>query len=428
MSQKRKDIESNEEDKPEKKKKKPSCAIPGGFPEYPVLQEVLKRYSWTTIKDPIFTPKYEPHLPSWKNIPTSVNPIDYFKCMVNQKLVDRMLYDSNKLDQFQNAAKLQSKEVYTYIGLILVSVVMGISNHPDLFSHGEYSYTYPGKGEAMGKDRFSVIHPHLTINLEKMRSILETNFLHHLSPGTFLTIDESRIKAKPTMHAGLSYNKEKPEKWAFEINTIGDTDTRYLLGMMPSKEATGEIALAQLIEKMPLDKDKHYHLTADSKFSNFAQLKRLKLIGIEATLCIKKGRLPSEVYKVGIANCLPPGLSRFATQEGIIAAAYHNKKIIQLATTFFDVQESPERRLQSERQDILDLYDDTKRGLDQFNQLATYFWHDHPHSSQQQSQQLGYISYALTNSYIMYTRNVKDPMSHRNYVKSIAKSLLVKNE
>ncbi|EGG15940.1 hypothetical protein DFA_09611 [Cavenderia fasciculata] len=269
---------------------------------------------------------------------------EFIESMITKSIVKEIVLFSNRTDAFcQDKPKLNVFEVYNYFALVFTSITLGIDNNTELFTTGTWSYNYPFKGESLPKSRWELIHPNIYIPIDIFVNMLQANFKRHIDPGTFLTVDESRIKAKPRDKDLLSFNKDKPEKWAIEYNTLSDTKTRYLLAMIPSKEYNGETSFQKLVESVKLDTKKDYHITADSKFSTLNQISYLERNGMYGTLCIKADRLPSEVWKVGIIVGLPQWKSRFAFKGATIAAGYHRNKVMRLATNSFKMKSSKTR-------------------------------------------------------------------------------------
>eukprot|EP01133_Synstelium_polycarpum_P007427 gene7427-8688_t len=312
----------------------------------------------------------------WCNLPESLDPFDLFHSIFNYTIVKMIADDtSKKHERLKPIQRVSVDEIYRYLGLILVSC------------------------------------------------ILESQFRRFIQVGTFLTIDESRIKAKPN-------DKDKPEKWALEHNTIADTQTGYLVSLMDIKEETsGFVAFRKLVERAPLVDGRVHHFTADNKFSNFDNLDWLLEKGHLGTVCIKSVTKPSTVWKVGIRRGLEKNLSRFArrTENGqkrwLTACCYYNNAVIQIATTAFIVRKSKKRVLDAARKTVLDQYDNTKRAVDHFNQLYYSYSHTNPHSSIIQSKVIAWFGFALTNSYIIYTEKVKEPLKHKQFLMAVADRL-----
>jgi hypothetical protein len=61
----------------------------------------------------------------------------------------------------------------------------------------------------------------------EVHGLLRKAFQSHLNPGANLCVDEARIPCKKTSCPYLSYNKQKPAKWAMGSLNLSDS-TKYL--------------------------------------------------------------------------------------------------------------------------------------------------------------------------------------------------------
>lgn len=72
--------------------------------------------------------------------------------------------------------------------------------------------------------------------------------------------------------------------------------------------------------------------------------------------------------------------SCWAKNGNIIAAAFQSKGKLHILSNFFKVHEGLESK-RKERGVLLQHYDNTKRGADQFNELVANFHNPHRHST-----------------------------------------------
>ncbi len=243
----------------------------------------------------------------------------------------------------------------------------------------------------------------------------------HLVPGTFLTVDEDRIKAHPKDDKRLTFNHNKPDRWAVECHTLHDVETSYLYNFDRPKENTAFDSLHKLITC--LSKRNKHHITADKHFSNVPQVEKLDKNGFYFTINCKADAKPSELWKGGLGVGLGQWTSRWARKKNIVAATFQRKGVLNLLSNFFNVTKVSQSGAEM-RRIMLDHYDATKRGADQFNELVANFHDQHRHSTLELTILQGWIEWGITNGYILYHHNNKTPRTHRNYLMYISSYLL----
>jgi hypothetical protein len=165
------------------------------------------------------------------------------------------------------------------------------------------------------------------------------------------------------------------------------------------------------------------HITANKHFGNIEQAEKLTEKGLFFTLNCKANSKPTILWKRGLARGLPKFWSRFAHKGLLIAAAFHSKGKLHFLSNFFQVVETPNSD-GAERGKMIQHYDNTKRGRDQFNQLVANFHNPHPHKQGKHSLLHGWIEWGLTNGFILYKLNIKQPLTHRHYLQYLSAYLL----
>jgi hypothetical protein len=89
-----------------------------------------------------------------------------------------------------------------------------------MWSEEGYVIGYPSKEARMGKNRFFAVSGNIAYNHTFVFKCLQTSFQRYMNPGTLVCVDEARIPAKDKSCPFLTYNPNKPHKWALESLTL----------------------------------------------------------------------------------------------------------------------------------------------------------------------------------------------------------------
>jgi hypothetical protein len=341
-----------------------------------------------------------------------------------QEVMANLLKVTNQKFVSEGRKEVTLTELQKYFGHLLIITVLGLRRNEDLWREQGITIDYPGKEGKIGVKTWVLIHSHLSFESSKLHGILRQTFQRHLSPGTLMCVDEARIPCKNKACPFLSYNKSKPTKWAIESLTLSDS-SRYLYDFTdPSADDKPTpyqwlIICGQRVRKLGGKR----HLTADKRFSSLGQALKLKAIGVDSTLCCK-ANAPTFLFQECLITNLPQWRVHVAEKDGVIAATYHQKKKLNLVSTWFTVTEKKKVATREERKPILTHYDDTKRWTDQFDQLFEGFHYDHPHQDYKITMLLGWWGWAHTNAYILYRMVRGDEMDHYHFLLECARQLL----
>ncbi len=132
----------------------------------------------------------------------------------------------------------------------------------------------------------------------------------------------------------------------------------------------------------------------------------------------------THLFKKALGFGLAKFRARVAIKTSLAAACYHCNKKVCLITNTFTIT-SMSMASANVRQTILRHYDNTKRATDQFNYFAFHYHYDQdPHYNIDHTILLGLFEFALTNAYISYKHLVHNPLSHKDFLYSIAEALL----
>ena len=240
-------------------------------------------------------------------------------------------------------------------------------------------------------------------------------------------MDESRIGAHHKDCKILQFNKDKPERWAIEHICICASD-KYLYCLSnprysKSKGGMTSVESAKLIfEKNELVKNSV--ITADTHFISFDMLKYLLESGIKYCISVP-GTVLQEIYKKSLHVVIKQGRTVAAEFKDYICVTTDSRKKVNIITNIYNVSSTDEVQKENAR-NPLKFYDVHKRKADQFNFLFTKYLSPHCHNKLEGTLLNGYISIILTNAFLAYCSEEKDPLDHKQFLLSVSKDLLFK--
>lgn len=132
---------------------------------------------------------------------------------------------------------------------------------------------------------------------------------------------------------------------------------------------------------------------------------------------------PSWLWKDGLQKDLPRSYTRVAQGKDLVAGATFNNGRCNLASNCFVVVPDEENFTVEERRTLLKMYDKTKGFSDLFGQLTKTYWPGERFQNWKLSLLLGWVKYAVTNSYIIHKLR-EDNITHRDFVFQIGTNLL----
>ncbi len=133
---------------------------------------------------------------TWADFPHSNDPSDFFELMWNQ---DILMYLRNRLNLQivqQQHNKVTVEELSKFFGQLLTISITNVRNIKDLWKTGEHLMMYPGKECGLMRDRWWWILSHLNFEEKTVQMKVHKLFSSHIIPGTFVTVDESRIPSR----------------------------------------------------------------------------------------------------------------------------------------------------------------------------------------------------------------------------------------
>lgn len=387
------------------------------------LDAAIKPTGFSVIRQPGLTPRIRhPKPPTIVHIVPESTVDVYFEATLPQNFFEHIVHKTNLRYRNAPGGPITLQEIRKWLGTTVTLMILRLRSHRDLFSTTNIVIKYPLKENALSRNRWSWINSHLQYDEKILQSILINTWQFHFIPGTFVTVDEHRTPCHPRDTSLLSFNNNKPDRWAQESHTLNDTKSSYLYNFDLPKQYPSHKSLHKLTRC--LRGKRRYHITADNHFSNLPQAQKLARRKFYFTLNCKRNAQPSLVWKGGLGRGLPKHRSRFARHGSIIAATFHSNAKLNILSNFFIAQELS-KSIGKDRGVLLQHYDATKRGADQFNLLVKNFHNHHSHSTPQLSLLNSWIQWGLTNGYILYKTNTQQPLTHRQYLSAISQYLLM---
>jgi hypothetical protein len=250
-----------------------------------------------------------------------------------------------------------------------------------------------------------------------------------MNPGTLVCVDEARIPAKDKSCPFLTYNPNKPHKWALESLTL-TLSNKYLWDFTNPAEQDNPTPFQWLIqcgEKLRSSFPRRiFHITADTRFSSVEQAEQLQKIGVYCTLACKKNS-PTEIWDKALGADLQKWRVHMAikanTRRPLLCASYHQKRVLNLVSFWFDARKK-EEATRDDRLPLLNHYDDTKRWTDQHDQLAAAYHFKHKHQNYMTTLLVGWFIWARTNAYIIYDMLHPGELTHMKFISEVGSSYL----
>jgi len=318
-------------------------------------------------------------------------------------------------------------ELAGYVGQFIVLMVARLPSVRTLWATNGITVDYPGKSRGLSHHRFRWLYAHLTFDSKTLHDILNDTFSHHITPGTHMTVDESRKKAHPRSPPDATYvvpNPMKPDRYALEAITFCSHNgllfyisDPFDTSNMTVTEKVVEVA-QRLCSSPPVP-----HLVADRRFGSYKLASTLDSMGVRFTMNCKRNA-PSFLFAnhllVGIAH----GETRVAAGENMVAIASQTDSRHCLLSNAFTAHPSETPIPQTERRGVWDLYRGNNRRVDIFNQLLKAYQNPHKHMTARGCWLDMVMSICLTQGYLLHKETSMERLSHKQFLLAVSSSLL----
>lgn len=310
-----------------------------------------------------------------------------------------------------------------FFGTILMKGVIGLVALEDFYAEKLFSIAFPSSVGLLPKNLFFEISGNLIFPLKDVYDELIGTFQHHMQPGYWTVIDEIRIPSRHYDCPVKVYNNKKPDVWAIESKSLHDSSSYLLHFIYPLAEEkpTPKESVHIFIDYLKTTTRNH-HVTCDSNFLSAEDISPLTTKSLKFTVSCKSNR-PSELWSQALQVGLPQGYTRVVVGAGMVCACTKNNGLVNLASTYFTVEDNKTLYSSEMRRDVLSLYDETKGYADNFGHLVKAYYPDVKFRNYELTLLVGWMIYATTNAYILYNLRGGE-LSHREFQYAIASNLM----
>jgi hypothetical protein len=387
------------------------------------VKSALEPLGWEAIKDPVLVLTI-PHAQPGRvdGLYRFLQPAALCDLFLPPNIFQYLLEATNRGKRQKGFRLLTTSDLYKWLGTLIVFMIHKLRTYRSLWATGNKAIHYPFKQRSLPRNRWMWITANLRFDPGTLRDLLTTAWKACTRPGTYLTVDESRIPSHHLSSGKITYNKSKPEIWAAESVTIHDKTTSILLDFTLPKELPKPAALLMLVNRLP-PTNRPRHITADSGFGSYGLCCAMVYKGLYGTFNCQSNTTPTELWQA-LTTGLPQWRSRWATKETLVAAGYYRNARLHIITNAYSVTEGSARVKAQDRNILLEHYDETKRSADQFNHVWSNFHCRHPHKKFLPSLAIGWIEWGLTNAYLAYKAFHPNELSHEKFLWELSAAFL----
>jgi hypothetical protein len=195
----------------------------------PKLKELLKENEWNILNYPVLYHRMiqDKHGTVLKQIESRFSnvkglalPIQFVEILWNS--IEKYLVRENKnLDIFKHNQRsiptlFTNTSLRKFLGTAIMQGITGATSTDMLFQNEGVFIQFPGKEKQLPRRAFGMLGKNLKFDLTHIHQLLIFNFQHHIHPGHFLTIDETRIRETRFSSEHKTFNRNKPAKWGVE--------------------------------------------------------------------------------------------------------------------------------------------------------------------------------------------------------------------
>ena len=297
-------------------------------------------------------------------VPLPHDPLGIFSLFFDDQLVGMIVEETNRYaEQSLRGTNKQwstnADEIRAYMGFM---ILMGINHLPEIRDYWSTDelLRYSPIADRISRDRFEEITRYLHFvnsetlpargeegfsrlqRIDPMITALKDRFKSTYSPHCQLSVDEAMIpfKGRSSMKQYIPF---KPVKRGFKVWAMADALNGYLYDFNVYTGASGERELA-LGEKVVLKlsesvKGKHHQLFFDNYFTSLPLLDKLLAQGTYACGTIRTNRKNFPFVISEEAKRFQRGESTFRQSNDIVATAWKDSKVVNVASTLADPTE-----------------------------------------------------------------------------------------
>jgi hypothetical protein len=155
------------------------------------LNDAIKETGFVAVAQPGLTPQLRStHLSMIPFIGPDAEIWEYFEATLPPAFFEHVwLITYIRHRDFPEEA-LTVLHLRQWLDQTIVFMILGLCSLHDLFDNFPFSINYPNKENSLSRKQFIWINSHLSYHPTALQQILISSWQLHLSPGTFMTIDE----------------------------------------------------------------------------------------------------------------------------------------------------------------------------------------------------------------------------------------------
>jgi len=386
---------------------------------------------------------------SFKNDMIDYNsPISIFTFIFDEKFFD-MLADSTN-NNFQKYISQESKYIskrikqweecntYKIKKYIAILLLMGIVRLPDMKGHWKKNVFYQTFiPKIMGNNEFELIHrffhlpeennPRNKLNLISLTlEYLQNKWNNLYKPLQSLTLDETIIPFKGRTYL-KQYEPKKPYKWGIKAFALAEAISGYMLKFKIYEGKNTIKAKDAVINLLQDFRNKNHLVYFDSYYSSTSLLIKLAKKNIWGTCTIIENRkgLPRHEY-ISNKNMNDGDTQEFHYNKQLLNLRWKDKKVVNIITTVHsNLSTKIKTKYDTKLKPIaIQEYNSNYHGVDKNNQYCQYYSFDHRVNKWSFSVFIRLLEISIVNSYIVYMKTNKNPISHKDFRLSLISELL----
>ena len=342
------------------------------------------------------------------------------------------------------------------MAFLAIVLNMGIIHLPELEDYWRTSWvcSVPFFGRVLPRDRFELIFWMLHVGhsntgspmkkIDKVNTFLNmllSKFRASYDVGRNIAIDETMVGFRGRF-AAKQYMPKKPTKWGIKAFTMADSDTGYMVNILPYMGAeTLDNASAEFLSlpqpaRVVLDLmgpylNRGHHLFTDRYYTSVQMAQGLSDHNTAFTGVSQRNRteLPDNIRTL---SRMTAGEVQAYRSDRLLALVWQAEKrkvpVIMLSTEasaeMITVQSSNSHIPPTTKPAVVNSYNHHMNGVDVADQLGVYYSFQRKTVKWWRKLAFWLLDVTVMNSYIVYRQIVTTPVTHLNYRRSLVESLV----
>lgn len=389
-----------------------------------------------------------------------LTPESCFKLFISENIMMEILTNTNKEIAVQrekyadkshsSISDLEMEELNAILGLLVLAAALK-DNH--LSTRIMFDTTYCGERyrSTTSERRFKFVLNCLKFDDKETRAerrvnnklapisniweMLLTNCRNNYKPGSYLTIDEQLVGFRGRCPFRM-YIPSKPNKYGIKVVMCCDSGTKYMIdakpylgkGTYPAKVPASTYFVEQVIQTV---KNSNRNLTLDNWFTTVPLVQRLLhefKLTVVGTMKRNKPQLPIEATDKDFqGRGAPTSLFLFHDDMTVVSFKPNTKKLVVLVSS---MHSSGKINEDTQKPDIVHIYNSTKGGVDSFDQMCQNMNHGRKTRRWPLCFFYNMLNISSINAYVIYAHNLysrgQKPLTRQEFMLELHKNLTEK--